>query len=345
MILLTENMMKDVSRQRSDFEKQEREKAKFLLKSRIFNSDTAGKLYPTKDGLKPSPVHLQNFRNNFVPEIVQDLIDYFNRNGIAFWGINGVDEDKMPTGHVLSSQVACINHLFSLRDDKNAVLAIAQTVSREIVDVMKIETDKFKPAYIAFEVVSDTDHLNEKYSTRGTMCTSVDALIFAKRKDGKKILIPIEWKYTEHYMDDKDFSIEDKDGKKEEKGKERLRRYSELITNSTQLKSLPEYKNSVYFFEPFYQLMRQTLLAEQIIAHKATETVKADDFIHVHVIPQGNDALLKHNYPASKKGMEETWREHLQYQEKYQIISPKDLRANIDREKYNELITYLETRY
>ncbi|MDR2811034.1 MAG: hypothetical protein LBB84_10870 [Tannerellaceae bacterium] len=341
-------------RNRSKFEKQERDRVMNLLinSNDIFNGDNAGKQYPTNDGLKPSPIHLLNCRNNLINGIVQDVIDYFNKNEIAFWKTD-VDEDKMPTGHTLSSQIACINHLFPLRNDKDAVLAIAQTICPEIVDVMKIETDKYFPSYIAFEVVSDTDHLNETKDnqkfTRGKMCTSVDALIYAKHKDSRHIIIPIEWKYTENYHEngkpDKDYSIEDRRHEKEGKGKERLLRYSDLITNSNQLKSLDKYKNSVYFFEPFYQLMRQTLWAEQMIAGKATETIQADDFIHVHVISKENDALLNYNYPVSNNSMEETWRKCLHNQEKYKIISPKELAASIDYEKYLNLIRYLSTRY
>jgi hypothetical protein len=346
----TYKKIKNIStmRNRSIFENQERERVKRLLKSsNIFNGDKAGRLYPTNSGLRPSPIHLLNCHNNLVNCIVQDVINYFNKNKIVFWktGIRVVDEQNMPTGHALSSQISCINHLYPLRYDKNAVLAIAQTICSDIIDVLQIETDKYLPAYIAFEVISDTDHLNEKCSSRGTMCTSVDALIYVKHKNGDKLLIPIEWKYTEHYSGNKDYSIEDRDNEKEGKGKERLSRYSDLITNSNQLKSLNEYKNSVYFFEPFYQLMRQTLWAEQMIANKEIKKIKADDFIHVDVIPQENDALLTYDYPASKKGMEETWRECLQVQEKYKIISPKDLLANIDKEKYKELIDYLLMRY
>jgi hypothetical protein len=47
--------------------------------------------------------------------------------------------------------------------------------------------------------------------------------------------------------------------------------------------------------------MRQTLWAEQMIAHKDSETIKADHYIHVHVIPQENNELLDKIYPRSKK--------------------------------------------
>ena len=171
-------------------------------------------------------------------------------------------------------------------------------------------------------------------STRGSNCTSIDALICGVHRDGRKILFPIEWKYVEAYGNDNK-AIGNA-------GMTRLSRYTDLINNSSQLKSTSQ---SVYYFEPFYQLMRQTLWAEQMIAHKETETVKADDFIHIHVIPTENVDLLKKHYPCSGMDMETTWRTNLKDQSKYKIIHPKDFLSPINVNQYKELISYLSERY
>jgi hypothetical protein len=179
---------------------------------------------------------------------------------ITWWG------GKTPTGHILSSQIACVNHLFQLRNDKSAALTILKNISNYFEDVFPLNTDNYLPAFIQFESASDNDYLNEGIPTRGNNCTS----IYAKHKSGEKWLIPIEWEYAEHYYNT-DKSIEDSDRKSlkhkkgdEAKGKIRLERYCynkevKLIDSSSYLKSLTKYRNSVYFFEPFYQLMRQTL--------------------------------------------------------------------------------------
>ncbi len=290
--------------------------------------------------------------NNLFLDIREQVIEYFKANKISFWKHDTLDDIKdnhTPSGVSISSQVSCLNHLYPLRYDKAAVLTIAQVICPEIEDVMQIETDKFFPAFISFEVVSDNDHLNEKSKSRGSYCTSVDALIYGKHKDGRNILIPIEWKYTEKYHENEDLSIEDRvkgDGGK--KGEERLRRYPKLIDSSRQLKALKEmkeYKSSVYFFEPFYQLMRQTLWAEQMCINKDRETIKADDFIHAHIIPEENTDLLDHKYLVSDNGMEKTWTNYLKNQDKYKIISPEKLLSNIDKQKYSDLIQYLSLRY
>lgn len=278
---------------------------------------------------------LLDSRKNLFEDIVDDCANYFQNENIVFWGNNGIPN------HILASQVACLNHLFAIRYDRDLVLRLARIVAgHEVEDVESVECDKSRP-YIAFEVTSSKDYLNEKYVKRGANCTSVDAVIIARMNGGRKMLIPIEWKYTEG----KDYNI-DLSGT-EGSGKERLRRYTDLINASDQLQSMPKgYLNTVYFVEPFYQLMRQTLWAEQIIAHKSVEPIKADDFVHVHVIPKENETLLHRRYRYSGRGLEETWRNLILDQSKYKCIEPKNIVKMIDESgRYAKLVQYLNLRY
>lgn len=351
----------DYERINSYREKRKQHDVSLIRGSQIFNGDPGKKPYFLKDKNNPNGVWLPKAdllmegKNNLFPKIGDEVVLYFALNGVAFHHTEGDSEYGfcIPSGHTLSSQIACLNHLYPLRYDKDAVLAIARQICPAIKEVLPIETDKFFPAYISFEVVSDADHLNEmkpgQKPTRGTMCTSVDALIYGKLKD-KNIILPIEWKYTENYHNagkpDKDYSIEDRGRQKEGKGLERLRRYSSLITGSKQLSlKRSDYKGSVYFFEPFYQLMRQTLWAEQMVAHKHSETIRADDYIHVHVVPDDNRELLDVPYTVSGKGMLATWHSCLADPNKYQLITLKNLLAAIDRAKHQALVEYLATRY
>ena len=311
----------------SKFQEKERTKAiELIKKGEVFEGCKGGGRFLGKE----RDFVLSNRSYNLFKSIREEAEIYFKENGISWWG------GQRPTPHTLSSQIACLNHLLSVRNDKAEVLKIAKLICEDITDVLEIKSDKYSSEYIAFESVSDNDYLNEceDKPTRGSHCTSIDALIYAKDRNGKKYILPIEWKYTEHYGNENKA-----DG---EKGDVRKGRYESLINCSTQLK--PE-NHKCYYFEPFYQLMRQTLWAEQMIKNKDNETVKADDFIHVHIIPRENSDLLEKNYPCSDKNMETTWREHLQNQSKYKIISPKELLANIDTNKYADLKNYLEKRY
>ena len=287
---------------------------------------------------KPRHFVLKDGMNNLYEPIRNDVIRYFKDNKISWWG-----GDK-PSGHTLSSQIACLNHLFAIMGDKEAVLAMLNGVRDEFKEVLSVQCDA-APQYIGFEVVSEEDPLNEKTSTRGSNCTSVDAFIYAKHKDDSIWLIPIEWKYTEHYAN-LDKSNEDRQGEEKGsngKGQERVRRYSALTDASLQLKSLDSYYGSIYYQEPFYQLMRQTLWAENVVKLKE-EKLKADNYMHIHVIPSANKDLLDKKYSVSGMGMEDTWRSMLNDQSKYIIVDPQKLLEPI-KDKYPELVSYLKKRY
>lgn len=281
---------------------------------------------------------LKDGMNNLYEPIRNDVLRYFKDNEISWWG-----GDK-PSGHTLSSQIACLNHLFAIMNDKSSVLAMLNGVRDEFKEVLPVKCDA-TPQYIGFEVVSKEDPLNEKASTRGSNCTSVDAFIHAKHRDDSIWLIPIEWKYTEHYAN-QDKSNEDRQGEEKGsngKGQERVRRYSALTDASLQLKSLDSYYGSIYYQEPFYQLMRQTLWAENVVKLKE-ENLKADNYMHIHVIPSANKDLLDKKYSVSGMDMEETWRSMLNDQSKYIIIDSQKLLEPI-KDKYPELASYLKKRY
>lgn len=278
------------------------------------------------------PFVLKNGGNNLYEPIRKDAIQYFKENDISWWG--GME----PTGHVLSSQIACINHLFPIRKDPVAVLALVNGICNKFKKVLPLNCDKDK-GYIAFEAVSDNDHLNEDGPTRGSNCTSVDALVLAVDNNDENWLIPIEWKYSECYND-----CPSSDKSRGNKGEVRLNRYTDLINNSRQLRSLSAYNGSVYYFEPFYQLMRQTLWAEQMLSNKETECLKADHYLHVHVIPSADIDLLNKTYRVSGKNMEKTWRNMLTDQSRYLIIDPSVLMKPIEN-SYPDLYKYLFERY
>lgn len=302
--------------------------------------------------------------HNLFEEIRESCENYFKEEGISFWGGSDIPN------HILSSQVACLNHLFAIREDKDAVTSLAKKLCDGQFDVECVEKvccDK-DPQYIAFEVVTDKDHLNEdpKHQglRRGEYCTSIDAVIVAKLTSGDRLLLPIEWKYTESYGPH-DKSKED-DPKKpmipEAKGKNRLERYSNLIHNhlnriepskeqenpSQLAEDILPYRGSIYFQDPYYQLMRQTLWAEQLIVHSAEERIKANNYLHINVIPESNADLLNKGYDKYSK-MEEAWKSCLKDETKYKIVDPKIIGEVLneynDSKKYSNLMEYLKTRY
>ncbi len=295
----------------------------------LFNQDNGGGKFDKYDSL---PFILLNGLNNLYSKIQSPVVPYFEKNDIAWWG----DNEEYPTGHLLSSQMQCLNFLFALRNNKQAVLALAKLFDSEIDDVL--ETIKeYATGYIAFEFVFENEKLlgeNDFGAKRGSKCTSIDAFIIALRK-GKKILIPLEWKYTETYLKCENKSTEPG------KGKVRQNRYNHLIVKSSQLKTPVDFEDCIYYYEPFYELMRQTLLAEQMILQGI-----GDDILHIVVIPNENTDLLGSNYSFSKDDFQTTWRKSIVDQEKFKVIDSKEILQTIENlPNYTELANYITQRY
>ena len=264
------------------YKERQREYGERLIKEGFFDDAGDGRFFG-----KPRPFVLKDRLKNIYPSIRTEALQYFRANRISWWG------GYFPTGHVLSSQIACLNHLYPLRYDKDAVLRLLQTVSADFDTVLPI--DEHMGGYIQFEAVGgDTNLINEESNTRGSNCTSVDALIYAQNKDGRRFLVPIEWKYVETYGNT--------DKSTGDKGETRKSRYVQLIQDS-------EYLNGntlgCCWYEPFYQLMRQTLWTERLIAERI-KGFEAEDYLHIHVVPEGNNELLRKIYPCSKKGLTDT---------------------------------------
>ena len=88
--------------------------------------------------------------NTLYPEIRKDALDYFRRYNISWWRQN---EDRyFPTGHLLSSQNHCLNHMFAIRNNQEAVLAMI----RPIGEAAGIHFDKVLPSFIDTEEKKDS---------------------------------------------------------------------------------------------------------------------------------------------------------------------------------------------
>lgn len=253
-------------------------------------------------------------------------IEYFREYNITWWQC--LNEPNSPTGHMVSSQINCINHLFAFRDDPIAIKIILQKATNLPIDKI-LQSPIDKGGYIAFEFVYKNKSLlkdnsgkyHEEYETRGANCTSIDVLVYVQLVNGNKILIPIEWKYTETY-----------NGK--EACDESWQRYPDLIRlENSNLKDVYD----LYKADPYYELMRQTLLMEQIIQHKDCG-IEADDYFHIMVIPNEHTELksaIVNNYIPTLKDIT-----------KFRIIDPQALLSPIPADgDYKDLISYLQTRY
>jgi hypothetical protein len=271
----------------------------------------------------PYILHQNYSKENLYVDIREDACQYFEQNNISWW--RQQEDDYSPTGHLVSSQIHCLNHLFAIRKDDNAIKQLLKKATDiEFDKILPTTIDIPNDGYIAFEFALDNEKLlgeTDEGAKRGAMCTSIDAMIRAQ-KDDKIWLIPIEWKYTETYK------REDKTNRK------RLNRYKHLIECSERLKTPTDgISHSVYFIEPNYELMRQTLLCEQLVTQEYAHT-----FFHINVIPSANTEL--------RNAVEKEFIPMLKEEAKFRIIDPQELLSPIAENKnFENLITYLQTRY
>ena len=262
--------------------------------------------------------------------IREDAIDYFLRNKIPFW-----DSVKEPTGHLLSSQIACLNHLYFLRQRGDIATSVLKGVDSKVKTALIMDNGK-DSGYVDFEVIGAKNYLGEKLHTRGANSTSVDALMLAELENGHRKLFFIEWKFVESYT-----KTSKADG---DSGQTRKKTYSPLLSQS----DCPIKNSNIegLFTEPYYQLMRQTLLAHEMI--KAKE-YKTDSYIHLHIIPKDNKELKEVNTAEGKligDKLEDTWKNVLKTPDLYRAIDPGDfLKPALDCLDCIALVTYLKQRY
>ncbi len=138
--------------------------------------------------------------------------------------------------------------------------------------------------YVSFEWIGERNYLGERTSsknnrTRGANFTSADAVVKFDRLDGKKQIVLIEWKYTESYSPIP-LAIA-------KTGTSRVDIYRHLL----EAEDCPINKDLIpnledLFFEPFYQLMRQQFLANEM---EKAEEMEADIVSLMHISPAHNN--------------------------------------------------------
>lgn len=319
----------------TEYKAQQEKKQRKLMKSKSFVFDNAeGEPFYLQDEQcwRPSSkvISRRESAKNLFKNIRKDALLYFELNNIVWW--KQYEDLYFPNGNTLSSQIHCLNHLFAIRADHDAVLKIIQTILPDIaeIEVSPIDEkfcimDKYPyktPSYISFEFTyNNKELLRERCNQRGANCTSVDAFVYAVNKEKKHILIAIEWKYTEAYKKTNDNKADDATIEN---------RYRSLAENSSILGGWKD----LYNWDPQYELTRQTLLMEQIISNKPFD---ADDYRHIVVCPNDNTEMMEEA---------KTFKDSLKDKSKFLIIDPQEflspLRSNA---KYKDLITYLKTRY
>lgn len=292
--------------------------------------------YKTKDRVFCLP--RSNALENLVPEIRQAAKQYFSDYQIKWHdGQNG-----NPSNHLCDSQVCCVNFLFPFADQPQALATVLRKIYPELDCVLPVENGQ----YVAFEWIGAQNYLGEKTSrngrrTRGANFTSADAIVRFRRRDGKVQVVLIEWKYTESYSRmSLEFAASGTDRKKIY---EPLYRQEDFPLDKSKL---PEFR--ALFYEPFYQLMRQQLLANEM--EKAGE-LEADIVSLLHIAPAHNkdfgrvtSSLLE---PLGASVMD-VWRALIRQEDRFMSVSTELLFGGLTGETLPQMeswLTYIKSRY
>ena len=233
-----------------------------------------------------------------------DALDYFGRHRISWHGAK-----DQATGHLLSSQVACVNHLYALRQRQDAATALLRAIDPDVGRAEPVDD-----GFVAFEFIGSHPRLKERSFNRGNHCTSVDAAMIGSTAHGRRLFL-IEWKYTEAYApEDKHIP-------------ERARVYDHLIVDP-ESPFAEEVDPKALYFEPFYQMMRQTLLGWLIARHG---DLGCSSFRHVHIVPEGNREFHERVTSPLLNGasVTEAWRAVLREPGHYIPTTPEALLAPV----------------
>lgn len=242
----------------------------------------------TDDGReRPFLLRADRAAENLYADIRSPALGYFGSRGIPWHQ----GRDGGPSGHLCSSQVACTNFLYPFARDPEALVALFQRVLPDVVEALPMEPDR-PDLFLSFEWIGLENYLGERVRrgaarTRGANCTSADAAAMFRTRDGRREIVLVEWKYGESYPSR---SLE-----VSERGTSRADIYRPLFEQEScplRRDLLPSYE--ALFYEPFYQLFRQQLLASEM--ERARE-LGADVVRLLHVAPAHNTDFLRVTSP------------------------------------------------
>lgn len=266
--------------------------------------------------LRPFCLPLETAVENLYEGIQQTALDYFEEFGIK-WHDGG---KRRPSNHLCSSQVCCVNFLYPFANEAAALASLLRPV---YPNMEAATTSEGGGQYFAFEWIGEKNYLGEKVPRgrkriRGEYVTSADAMIRFRRNNGLLQTVLIEWKYTEAY--------DPIDNRYSKWGTDRTAIYRHLYDCDDfplDKKKLPSFES--LFYEPFYQLLRQQLLAHEMEKHNEGG---ADIVTLLHITPAKNTEIGRVTSPDLRPmgdSVIDIWKELVVQPNRFQSISVEEL--------------------
>jgi hypothetical protein len=269
---------------------------------------------------------------NLFSEIRQTTLEYFALESIQWHD----GQDGNPSNHLCDSQVCCVNFLFPFASRPSELAALLRPIFPRIRTMIPIERGQ----YVAFEWIGLKDYLGETTSatgkrTRGAHFTSADAIVMFERTDGKRQAVLIEWKYAESYGSS---SI-----RVSGKGTDRSNTYVPLFErddcpiNKTLLPSF-----GALFYEPFYQLMRQQVLAHEM---ELAQELSATRVCVLHIAPAHNSDFRRVTSPELQPlggTATQVWGKLVRPRDRFVCVSTEQLFEKLSVEQLPGMEAWLE---
>ena len=292
--------------------------------------------------------------DNLYPSIrgADGALRFFKDRDIKWWKSSekgGDSKGDGPTRNMASSQVACVNFLLPLVEIPGALLAALKGIDGDVRNIVDIEYQgNISP--VEFEWIGLGRSL-EGGRTRGARTTSIDAFVVAETETGRKRAYLLEWKYVEQYFSSKPERAYKGVG---QAGETRRQRYSPWFyaeSSSFNPATAPEMDDFLY--EPFYQIMRQRLLADRMIADSELDVTEAKVVV---VVPEENLAYrelitappLQERFPEIKTVAEVMETALKQPGEQFAMVAPAALVDSVEAdcgESAAQWIEYWRRRY
>lgn len=284
---------------------------------------------------------------NLHQSIRNEAIDYFSSRNIQWH--DGKNSRMLPSNHLCCSQSCCVNFLFAMVSNDKLLANVFKAVYPELgMPLPMFDGDinaEGEHPYLSFEWIGLSDYLAETRRkpgrrTRGANYTSADFAFRFQRTDARIQVVLGEWKYTEYY------GYEDKGT-----NQTRLDNYAQAFARSPGAFTCKD--QALYrglFVEPFYQLMRLQLLAQEM---EANHEMDADLVTVLHVHPAANREFTERvtsEYLAARfpgQGVMSIWKQVVD-QTRFTTISVEHLLQLIGKARLlanPAWVDYLQTRY
>lgn len=287
----------------------------------------------------PFCLPLEYAAHNLYQEFRDDALALFEKEGIL-WHTSALP--GLPSNHLCSSQVFCVNALFPFIRNPEALADLFKPFFPDLVGMHPVEEDRFG----TFEWIDPHNLLGEipklgKERHRGAGNTSIDAAVIYEDSNGLRTLLLIEWKYSESYAAVYKRYRTD--------GTDRVEPYRDLFygpLTPINLELVPQITD--FMWEPFYQLMRQQLLAAQF---REVGDPTIDQVRLVHIAVSENRALRTVTSPPLKALGEDAydiWRKLLVDPDDFMVIDTEDLFRRFPLDRYPDLepwYRYMKSRY